>query len=232
MRRVGSPAGMSPTVAPCARPRGAAGAAPRWVLRPRTRPAHGISRACPPVKTPTKPCTNPRLRVLVIVWCLLVSVARQIGVGVVVWIRRRIVGVRRIDCFVRAIMRMLMGVWMLVRVSVRMAVPHVAVGMEVVMNVFMRMHMFMRVRLNRLVDLGHRGPPYGGVSANDGARGWSEGRAGPCCRQVRLPRPRESIAARSSRQCTGHELGLLSASCAPGTSHPGLPQIKPVRKMF
>ena len=111
---------------------------------------------------------------LVIVWRLLVSVTRQVGVGMVMRSRRRIVGVRRIDGSVRTVMLMLVFVRMLVRVSVRMAVRHVAVGVEVVMNVLVRMDMFMRMRLNRLVDLGHCVPPYDGVIANHGAHDGSE----------------------------------------------------------
>jgi hypothetical protein len=105
----------------------------------------------------------------VIVGHLLVSLSRQVGVGMVMRSRRRIVGVRRIDFSMCAIMLMLVGVQMLVRMSVRMAVRHVAMGVQVVMNVLMRMNMFMRVRLNRLIDLGHRVPPFGGVIANHGA---------------------------------------------------------------
>lgn len=105
---------------------------------------------------------------LVIVRRLLVSFAHEVRMGVIMWSRRRIVGVRSIDCSVRAVMLMLVFVRMLVRVNVRMAVHHVAMGVQVVMNVLVGMDMFMRVRRNRLVDLGHRVPPYGGVIANPG----------------------------------------------------------------
>ena len=96
---------------------------------------------------------------LVIVRRSLVSLSRQVGVGMIMWSRRRIVEVRRINRSVRAVMLMLVFVRMLVRVSVRMAVHNVAVGMGVVMNVLVRMDVFMRVRLNRLVDFGHPVPP-------------------------------------------------------------------------
>ena len=89
--------------------------------------------------------------------------------GVIMWSRRRIVGVRRVNCSVRGVMLMLVFVRMLVRVSVRMAVHHVAMGVQVIMNVLVGMDMFMRVRRNRFVDLGHRVPPYGGVIANHAA---------------------------------------------------------------
>ena len=105
---------------------------------------------------------------LVIVRRLLVSFAHEVRMGVIMWSRRRIVGVRRVNCSVRAVMLMLVFVRMLVRVNVRMAVHHVAMGVQVVMNVLVGMDMFMRVRRNRLVDLGHRVPPYGGVIASPG----------------------------------------------------------------
>ena len=105
---------------------------------------------------------------LVIVRRSLVSLSRQVGVGMIMWSRRRIVGVRLINRSVRGVMLMLVFVRMLVHVSVRMAVHHVAMGVQVVMNVLVGMDMFMRVRRNRFVDLGHRVPPYGGVIANPG----------------------------------------------------------------
>ena len=100
-----------------------------------------------------KPCLNFRLRMLVIVGRLLVSLARQLGVGMVMRSRRRIVGVRRIDCSVQAVMLMLVFVRMLVPVSARMAVHHVVVGVQVVVHMLVEMDMFMRVRPSRLVDL-------------------------------------------------------------------------------
>jgi len=69
---------------------------------------------------------------LVIVRRSLVSLSRQVGVGMIMWSRGRIVEVRRIDRSVRAVMLMLVFVRMLVRVSVRMAVHNVAVGVGVV----------------------------------------------------------------------------------------------------
>jgi len=114
---------------------------------------------------------------LVIVWLLLVSFAHEVRVGVIMWSRRRIVGVRCINCSVRAVMLMFVFVRMLVRVSVRMAVYHVAMGVQVVMNVLVGMDMFMRMRLDRLVNGRHRVPPYDGVIANDGAHDGSGGPA-------------------------------------------------------
>ena len=120
---------------------------------------------------------------LVIVRRSLVSLSRQVGVGMIMWSRYWIVEVRCIIRSVRGVMLMLVFVWMLVCVSVRMAVHHVAVGMGVVMNVLVRMDVFMRVRLNRLVDLGHPVPPSGGVIANPGrmtgGRFWPLLPAGP-----------------------------------------------------
>ena len=106
---------------------------------------------------------------LVIVWRLLVSIADEVRMGVIMWSRRRILGVRRIDCSVRAVMLMLVNVRMLVCVSVRMAVRHFTVGVDVVMFVLVGVNMFMRVRLDRLIDGRHRVPPGGGVMANNRA---------------------------------------------------------------
>ena len=96
---------------------------------------------------------------LVIVQRFLVSVARQVGVGVGMWSRSQGVGVRRVDGCMRSRMLMLVGVRMLVLVSVRMAVRHVAVGVQVVMHMLVRVYVFMPVRFDRLEDLGHRLPP-------------------------------------------------------------------------
>ena len=105
---------------------------------------------------------------LVIVRRSLVSLSCQVGVGMIMWSRLRIVDVRRIIRSVRGVMLMLVFVRMLVHVSVRMAVHHVTMGVQVIMNVLVGMDMFMRVRRNRFVDLGHRVPPDGGVIANPG----------------------------------------------------------------
>jgi len=96
---------------------------------------------------------------LVIVRRSLVSLSCQVGVGMIMRSGLRIVEVRRIIPSVRGVMLMLVFVRMLVHVSVRMAVHHVAMGVQVVMNVLVRMDVFMRVRLNRLVDFGHPVPP-------------------------------------------------------------------------
>ena len=103
---------------------------------------------------------------LVVVWHHLVSVARQVAVGVNMRSGRRGVGVRRVDRCMRSGMLMLMAVRMLVLVSVRMAMRHVAVGVQVVMQMLVRVYVLVTVRFDRLEDLGHRVPPYGGFNAN------------------------------------------------------------------
>ena len=142
-----------------------------------------------------------------IVRCSLVSLSRQVGVGMIMWSRHRIVEVRCIIRSVRGVMLMLVFVRMLVHVSVRMAVHHVAMGVQVVMNVLVGMDMFMRVRRNRFVDLGHRVPPYGGVIANPGRMTGVRVGPRPCDGQTPPRGPRKSIAGGSSRQRSGHELG-------------------------
>lgn len=114
---------------------------------------------------------------LVVVWRLLVSFAHEVRMGMVMRSRRGIVGVRGIDFPMCTIMLMLVGMQVLVRVSVRMAVRHVTVGMDVIVAVLVGMNMLMRVRLDRLIDGRRQLPPCGGVMANNGTHDCSEGGA-------------------------------------------------------
>jgi len=102
---------------------------------------------------------GPWLTVLVFVRCLRVLVGRKLRMAVFVQLGCIPVRMVNVVCFMRGVVLMFVRMRMLMGVRVGMTMHDIAVRMRVVMNMLVRVSVFVRMRLDGLVDGGHQRLP-------------------------------------------------------------------------